>query len=85
METVSRKLKFQKVELNCWPAWVTGFGVGQYKVVQYGKSWYCYIHMPWASNWGNSCFCNKENKSMEYSSRKEAMKAAQKHFEGGAA
>lgn len=72
------KLKWKKVELNAMPCWITGTGVGEYKVIQYGKEWYAYVHKHWQANWGDSCE-HEYGESKPYKTRIEAMEAAQRH------
>ncbi len=73
------KLNFNRVEFPTGEAWITGYGVGEYKVVQYGESWYAYIHKAYQSNWGNSCFHTPMGNSESYKTHIEAQEACQKH------
>lgn len=75
------KLKFKQVELNSAPAWITGYGPQDYKVVQYGKGWFAFFKQSWQSCWGDSCFHDRLGESVQYKTRLEAQQAAQKHFE----
>ena len=82
METMA-KLKVKKVEREYQPCWISGLGVGEYKIIKYGEHWHAYVWTKGDKNWGNSCFYsdNSKFKSVEYASREEAMEAAQRHFE----
>lgn len=52
------------------------------KIVQYGEFWYAYERVSTGGKtWGNSCFHTPMGNSEPYKTRKDAEKAAQKHYE----